>query len=83
VVTQLFVRLVIAFEIFAAVLPKDALYSTRPVMLDEVALHSKSLMAMLDVLGIYGIKGTFGQRKVVDAIQERGFACSIRPYDKV
>jgi hypothetical protein len=40
-------------------------------------------MAMLDVLGVYGIKSTFGQRKVVDAIQECGLTCSIRAYDKV
>ena len=52
-------------------------------MLYKVTLHSERLMAMLDVLGVYGIEGTFGQREVVDAIQERGLACSIRAYDKI
>jgi hypothetical protein len=66
-----------------AMLSKDASYSTRIVILYKVTLHSKSLLAMLNVLGVYSIQGTFGQRQIVDAIQECGFACSIRAYDKI
>jgi hypothetical protein len=83
VVTQLFIRLVIVLEMLTAMLPKDASYSTRIVILYKVTLHSKRLLAMLNVLSVYSIQGTFGQRQIVDAIQEGRLSRSIRAYDKI
>ena len=62
---------------------KETLYSIGPVLLHKLPLYSKCLLAMLDVLRIYGIEGTFSQRKIVDAVQERSFTCAVRAYDKV
>jgi hypothetical protein len=67
-VTELYVRLAIALETLATVLPKKALYRIGPVLLHKLSLYNKSLLAMLDILSIYGVEGTFSQREIVDAI---------------
>lgn len=40
-------------------------------------------MAVLDILRVYRIERTFRQSKVVNAIQECSFSCSIGAYNQV